>query len=322
MRGDSDVWIPFFIFIYMTTSAKRHFPQFRFNNGAKWLFNPVLKKRFVNRPEERVRLKFVEYLLAETDYNRNRIGFEAPVKLPEAENTLRADLVLYNRPMEPFALIECKSENIRLTNKTAEQIARYNRRLHAEYLMMTNGTEEIWYSFGKQISALSKSPLNQKKVDPENTGSAAYWVDRGFISTKSTEETKRLALKILQPFRKESGTDRVQYLDLPSTLAPFPLGHYYHISKIDPVFKMGISILDNGSDNTILCGVLNRAGKNQGILWTTLDSLATTSGGEATVISPSGRRFIDLPANFARELMKEDDRFLKNLGKRLLLFFD
>ncbi|CAN5443271.1 hypothetical protein BH23BAC3_BH23BAC3_14840 [soil metagenome] len=313
---------PLFYFIHMTTPAKRHFPQFRFRDGSKWLFNPVLKKRFANRPEERVRLRFVDYLLSETDFNKNRIGFEAPIKLPEAENTLRADLVLYNRSMKPFALIECKSENIKLTYKTAEQVTRYNRRLNAEYLMMTNGNEEIWYNIGEQITVLVKSPLDQNKIGSENAGSAAYWVDRGFISANSTEKTKRLALEILQPFRQESGSDRVQYLDLPSTLAPFPLGHYYHISTIEPECKMGISILDNGSDSTILCGVLNRAGKNQGIIWATLDNLAASSGEEATVISPSGRRTIELPATFSRELMNKDERFLKNLGGQLLLFFD
>ncbi len=306
----------------MTTSAKRHFPQFRISDGSKWLFNPVLKKRFANRPEERVRLRYVEYLLAETDFNKNRMGFEAPIKLPEAENTLRADLVLYNRSMEPWALIECKSENIRLNNKAAEQIARYNRRLTAKYLMMTNGTEEIWYGIGEQITELTKSPLTPKKMDPEYAGSADYWIDRGFISANSTEETKRLALEILQPFRQESRTDRVQYLDLPSTLAPFPLGHYYHISTFVPDCKIGISVLDSGNDSTILCGVLNRSGKNQGILWITLDNLATTPGRKATVISPSGRRFTEVPANFIRELMNENERFLKNLGERLLLFFD
>jgi len=313
---------PLFYFSYMITSAKRHFPQFRFSDEAKWLFNPVLKRRFVNRPEERVRLQYVEFLLEETDFNKNRIGFEAPIKLPEAENSLRADLVLYTHSMNPFALIECKSENIRLNNHTAEQIARYNRRLNAKYLMVTNGTEEIWYSIEDQITALSEPPLNQKNASPEYVNSLDYWVNRGFICAKSTNGIKQLALKILQSNRLTLGPDEAQYLDIPPTLAAFPLDHYYYISTIEPEYKMGIGILDNGRGSTILSVVLNREGKNHGILWINLDDLTATNGRKATLITPSGKRSIDLPEKFSQELIKKDDCFLKNIRNQLLLFFD
>jgi hypothetical protein len=85
----------------MKSIAIHHFPLIIPQPGEKYLYNPVLKKRFKNRPEERVRLRWVEYLLHQTEWPKSRIGFEAPVSLPQEENTLRADLVLYNRDFSP-----------------------------------------------------------------------------------------------------------------------------------------------------------------------------------------------------------------------------
>lgn len=305
----------------MPANSTKHFPQFRFVNGVKWLFNPVLKKRFANRPEERVRLEHVEYLLAETGINKNRIGFEAPIQLEEAENTLRADLVLYDKKMDPYALIECKSPNIRLSHTAAEQVARYNRRLNAEYLMITNGLDEIWYKLGSNQSVPVKSPIDQVKI-PENRIHPEYWIDRGFISQDSDEQTKRLAAEILRVFQTDSYSSKVQYLDLPSTLTSVHLGHYYFISETSSGHKIAISILNNGESDTLLAAVLNQKGQNSGIIWMNLDELSATSKALVHQVTPSGKKILDTTEDFSRQFLLKNEHFIKNFGEQLLIFFD
>lgn len=305
----------------MPVNSTIHFPQFRFANGVKWLFNPVLKKRFANRPEERVRLEYVEYLLAKTEINKNRIGFEAPIHLDEAENTLRADLVLYDKKMEPFALIECKAPNIRLNHSAAEQAARYNRRLKADYLMITNGSDEIWYKLGNQQSESVESPIKQikkpvKKVFPE------YWIERGFISPGSDDQTKSLAGEILRNFQADHFSSHVQYLGLPPTLTSVQLDHYYFISESTSGHKIALSILNNGEGNTLLSGVLNQNGKNRGIIWINLDELAATSKAGVNQLTPSGKKNLTADEDFSRQLLLKNEHFIKNLGEQLLIFFD
>ena len=298
-----------------------HFPQFRFADGVKWLFNPVLKKRFANRPEERVRLEYVEFLLAETDINKNRIGFETPIHLEEAENSLRADLVLYNKKMEPFALIECKAPTIRLNHSAAEQIARYNRRLNASYLMITNSLDEIWYKLDNQQPEPVKSPIKQTKA-PVIRDYPQYWIERGFISQDSDSQTRALAVEILRLFHANHFSSQVQYLDLHSAITSVQLGHYYFIPETTSDYKLALSVLNNGEGNTLLAGVLNQNGKNRGIIWINLDELASTTNAVVHQVTPSGKKILTAQEDFSRQLLLKNEHFLINLREQLLIFFD
>lgn len=303
------------------SASKNHFPRFRFIDGTKWLYNPVLRKRFANRPEERIRLQFVDYLLTETDFRKNRIGFEAPVTLPQAENTLRADLVLYDRSMKPFVLIECKSEKIRLNQKTAEQIARYNRQLNASFIMITNGVEEIWYDLSGDHPKSTDSLLQPSDGAAPASRNAAYWIERGFISPKSNQKTRKLAYDVLQIFFAESDPDPVQYLEFPPSISPFIMNHYYRLSTVDPDHKVAYTLLDGNRGETLLATAINRAGKNLGAAWITLDQLNSESATEAQLLTETGPQSVPLPARFRENLQRGDNSFLKNIGKELLNLF-
>jgi hypothetical protein len=41
--------------------------------------------------------------------------------------------------MEAFLLVECKAPEVSITQNVFDQIARYNLKLNAQYLMVTNG---------------------------------------------------------------------------------------------------------------------------------------------------------------------------------------
>ena len=51
----------------------------------------------------------------------------------------RYDGVVFNPDGSIFLLIECKATEIKISQNTFDQIARYNLTLKANYLMVTNG---------------------------------------------------------------------------------------------------------------------------------------------------------------------------------------
>ncbi len=110
----------------MRSIAARHFPRVVFRDGQKLLWNPILKKAYINRPEERVRLRIMESLLLDAGWSPHRVTFELPVNLKRDEASKRADILCYNHDFEPVLLIECKAENVPISEKTSLQITRYN----------------------------------------------------------------------------------------------------------------------------------------------------------------------------------------------------
>jgi hypothetical protein len=55
----------------------------------------------------------------------------------------RCDLVVHNREGKPFLIVECKSANIKISQKVFDQIARYNLTLQVKYLIVSNGKQHF-----------------------------------------------------------------------------------------------------------------------------------------------------------------------------------
>ena len=53
--------------------------------------------------------------------------------------TKRYDVVVYKPDGNINVLVECKAPEVKITQGTFDQIARYNMTLNADYLMVTNG---------------------------------------------------------------------------------------------------------------------------------------------------------------------------------------
>jgi hypothetical protein len=51
----------------------------------------------------------------------------------------RCDILVFDADIKPWLLVECKSPKVKLTLKTFEQLARYNLKLQAPFLVATNG---------------------------------------------------------------------------------------------------------------------------------------------------------------------------------------
>lgn len=281
----------------MKSVVRFHFPQVIFEKQHKKLFNPVLKKRFKNRPEERVRLKWVEYLLHETDWNRNRISFESPITVRQTENVLRADLILYSEELKPNILVECKSDKVALTDKAGEQIARYNIDLQAPYLILTNGVVDLSYEISKEgVKQTQQLFPGQGKLFERDSN---YWSKRGFSSMTISQKYQLFMTKFLNQFWSESNHSDIRYLAFQTVHIQIPIDQYYRIFQVDSDTKLAISTVGQGSTESFLVAVLNQEGVNRAILYLNLNKLFDGRSDAALRVSDKGEKIVEMNSDLA-----------------------
>ena len=118
-----------------------NFPSynFRFKNSENKvaIFDAIRKKFIILTPEEWVRQHVVHYLLEEKKYPKSHINVEKLLKVNDLKK--RYDIVVFNPDGSIFILVECKAPEIKISQHTFDQIARYNLTLRAQFLMVTNG---------------------------------------------------------------------------------------------------------------------------------------------------------------------------------------
>ena len=118
-----------------------NFPSYAFklksSENKTLIFDIIRKKYVILTPEEWVRQHVVHFLLKEKSYPISLIAVEKQIKINK--RVKRTDIVVYNKQGTPEILIECKAPNIKITQTTFNQIARYNLTANSNYLMVTNG---------------------------------------------------------------------------------------------------------------------------------------------------------------------------------------
>jgi hypothetical protein len=88
-----------------------------------------------------VRQHFTHFLVEQKDYPRGLLANE--VELRVGEKKLRCDSILYNKEMRPVMIIEYKAPEIEITQHVFDQITVYNRLLHVDYLVVSNGLQHF-----------------------------------------------------------------------------------------------------------------------------------------------------------------------------------
>jgi len=128
------------------------------------IFDSIRKKFILLTPEEWVRQHVVEFLLNEKKYSKSLINVEKVVKVNGMNK--RYDVIVFNSDGSIFLLIECKAPEVKIDQKTFDQIARYNLILNAQYLMVTNGLNHYFcemdfenekYTFLKELPEFNNS---------------------------------------------------------------------------------------------------------------------------------------------------------------------
>ena len=109
--------------------------------GTIQVFDVIRKKYFVLTPEEWVRQHFIHYLNTEKNYPMGLMGVEKMVKYNALKT--RADIVLYTTEGKAKMIVECKAPNVKITQDTFNQIAKYNFKLKVQFLVVTNGIQHF-----------------------------------------------------------------------------------------------------------------------------------------------------------------------------------
>lgn len=139
--------------------------QFKIKSSENklFIFDIVRKKYVVLTPEEWVRQHFLHYLIEEKQYPISLIAVEKQLTINNL--TKRTDILVFNTQGKPEIIVECKAPNIPISQHTFDQIARYNLKLNATFLIVSNGLEHFYctldfknetYQFLKEIPIYKK----------------------------------------------------------------------------------------------------------------------------------------------------------------------
>ena len=109
-----------------------------------FIYDLVRKSWLLLTPEEWVRQHWVHYFHFVKGRNLSSLILEK--KLVLNGTTKRIDLLVTEKTIAKI-LVECKAPEIKLTEKTLEQTARYNSVLHAEEIILSNGLHHIFAKF-------------------------------------------------------------------------------------------------------------------------------------------------------------------------------
>jgi len=102
-----------------------------------YIFDEVRKKYLTLNQEEWVRQNFIQYLNKEKKFPLSLMGVERVISYNSLKT--RADIVVYDKQGLEKIIIECKSPDVKITQETFYQIAKYNSQLRVNFLIVTNG---------------------------------------------------------------------------------------------------------------------------------------------------------------------------------------
>jgi predicted type IV restriction endonuclease len=109
--------------------------------GGKLLYDPLRRRYVALTPEEWVRQHFVGYLTGFLGYPPGLIRIEASFRLHSMLR--RADILIHDRDGEPVMIVECKAQQVKITQEVFDQVINYNFNYGVRYLVVTNGTEHF-----------------------------------------------------------------------------------------------------------------------------------------------------------------------------------
>lgn len=118
--------------------------KFRKDKDKFFIYDLPRKSWLLLTPEEWVRQHWIHYFLTVKGYSSSALITEKKLELNGL--TKRIDLLITEKTL-PKILVECKAPSIKLTEKTFEQIARYNSIIGAKEIILSNGLQHIHAKF-------------------------------------------------------------------------------------------------------------------------------------------------------------------------------
>lgn len=109
------------------------------------IFDPLRKKQVALTPEEGVRQAVIAWLRDTVGIPEVRMQSEWSFKYNNL--TYRADIVAFDRNLNPEILVECKAPDIAIDATVIEQVIRYIRVLKVKNIVVTNGTATLFFTW-------------------------------------------------------------------------------------------------------------------------------------------------------------------------------
>lgn len=279
----------------MSSIVEHTYPQVRWKGRTKKLWNPIHKKTLKNLPEERIRLRVIEYLV-QAGWSRNRISTEEAIG-EIGDTSMRTDIICYNRQFDPQLLVECKAEHIAISAKTAEQVARYNQKVGAPHLLMTNGVSDYWYKIEKGTHKVIEKKEAPDFLDREREipiYNFEYWKSRGFAGEKASPGLRKWFDNILPTFWFPDDQGSVRFLDFGKGPTDVDLSHYYVVVPVAGNRRLALTTINTAFGGNRMVIILNEDDENKAVLELNLDLLFDDKEGNSSLYSRSGIRTFDL----------------------------
>lgn len=116
-------------------------PQFNFKfkqeENSLFILDEFRNKFIKITPEEWIRQNFLKFITKHLRYPKSLLKIES--KIDKDNSKKRTDIIVMDKSLNPFMLIECKNSNIELNQETLNQIAQYNLKVKAPFIVITNG---------------------------------------------------------------------------------------------------------------------------------------------------------------------------------------
>lgn len=135
-------------------------PAFRIKEeeGKELIFDDIRKLWVRLTPEEWVRQNMLQYLIQTKEYPAVFISVEKEISLGELRK--RFDVLVFNSEHKPWLMLECKAMDVELSEKTLEQIVRYNMSVPVSYLVISNGSfTYAWEKKENRLVSISELPV-------------------------------------------------------------------------------------------------------------------------------------------------------------------
>ncbi|MDR0420117.1 MAG: type I restriction enzyme HsdR N-terminal domain-containing protein [Prevotellaceae bacterium] len=123
----------------MKDEIKKENLNIRNTSDGKQIFDCVRKKYVAFTAEEAVRQNIIMYLVNVKNYPINLMRVEVGMKLNSMQK--RCDILVYGSNRNPLLMVECKAENVKISQNIFYQLSRYNLIFKVPYLVATNGID-------------------------------------------------------------------------------------------------------------------------------------------------------------------------------------
>lgn len=121
------------------------------------IYDPIRKKYIVLTPEEWVRQHFINFLINYKNVPQSYISVENGLKYNFLSK--RSDILVFNKELKPWLLIECKAPSIELNSDVLFQATTYNSKINSELIGITNGlAHQYWKNENNKLHVIEDLP--------------------------------------------------------------------------------------------------------------------------------------------------------------------